>query len=157
MVGPTIDDKIMHKCETRDGIGTCDKRKVGRGMCSACYQTEWKKSGPYLPPKEERKPRKKREVRHCLYCGRAFWPLAGAQRFCTRQIDEAQSRCRALYDAEIKPTCSFPGCNKPVIAHGLCQTHYQQQRRGTASHPHPGEGMRSTTRRVIPSLWITCG
>ena len=31
--------------------------------------------------------------------------------------------------------CSFPSCGEPFLAHGLCQSHYQQRRRGTPLRP----------------------
>lgn len=34
----------------------------------------------------------------------------------------------------MKP-CSFPACGRPAVAHGLCNPHYQQHRRGGRLKP----------------------
>lgn len=35
----------------------------------------------------------------------------------------------------MQSTCSFDGCNRPRRTHGLCSSHYQQQRRGRQLSP----------------------
>jgi hypothetical protein len=54
--------------------------------------------------------------------------------------------------------CSGPSCSRPVVAHGLCASHYAQHRRGRPLSPlgprvgERGEGERLTIRVSPPTL-----
>ena len=37
-----------------------------------------------------------------------------------------------------QPKCEMPGCDKPVVARGLCQEHYDSWRNGATEHPRLG-------------------
>ncbi len=53
-------------------------------------------------------------------------------------------------------SCSAPGCDRPAVAHGLCQAHYMRRRRGkplerplgSTPGPVPGEPTQPVTTHL---------
>lgn len=100
-----------------------------RGLCRFHYQRGWssgafKENRPYDAIKDY-------ECRTCDHCGGVFLNRR-SKRFCSKACENRFYRCE-----NASKTCGEIGCDKPLVAKGLCAMHWRRKARAEGREKAP--------------------